>query len=152
MTLEAKKGQVLAEPLVNPLAFVTDPYAFNRKILTGRIRQYHHASELQEPVVFYDRGIPDVLAYMDYFGQGYNEEFTRPCQELRYDAAILLPPWEEIYTRDEARLESFQQACEIHEYLARSYAQCGYQVQTLPSGPIKARADNLLEMIQQWYG
>ncbi|MCO5723369.1 AAA family ATPase [Robiginitalea marina] len=152
MTLEAKKGRDGTEPLINPLAFVSDPYAFNRKILHGRMQQYQHASQLQEPFVFYDRGIPDVIAYMDYFGQGYCEEFTGPCQDLRYDAAILLPPWEEIYTRDEARLESFQQACEIHDYLARSYARCGYRVQTLPSGSVKDRAENLLGMIQQWYG
>ena len=90
MTLEAKQKET--EALVNPLAFVKDPLAFNRMLLHQRIKQFEEAGRLQVSPLFYDRGIPDVLAYMDYFNQGYDLEFTEPCERLRYDLVVLLPP------------------------------------------------------------
>ena len=78
--------------MVNPLAFVKDPLAFNRMLLRERIRQFGDAGQLQGSPLFYDRGIPDVLAYMDYFKQGYDSEFTEPCLRFRYDLVVLLPP------------------------------------------------------------
>ncbi len=147
MTEAAKKQESPDKHLVNPLAFVSDPLAFNRRILEGRIRQFMDAKRFQEPFVFYDRGIPDVLAYMDYFGQGYDGEFSRPCLQLRYDLVFLLPPWREIYTRDDERLESFEEACEIHDCLEDTYKRCGYEVHTLETGTVQQRVDQLLKAI-----
>lgn len=145
MTLDAKKEE--GQAIVNPLAFVKDPISFNRMLLQGRIGQFQHAEELQCSVVFYDRGIPDVLAYMDYFGQGYDSEFTEPCHLLKYDRVILLPPWKEIYRQDNERMESFKEACEIHNYLESTYQTFGYRVESVQPGPIKDRVNQVLEMI-----
>ena len=147
MTRNAKEDQAPGGPLANPLTFVDDPLAFNRGILEGRIRQFHSAKDLREPFVFYDRGIPDVLAYMDYFGQPYDAAFTKPCRELRYDLAVLLPPWRRIYRQDGERMERFEQACEIHDCLAETYGQCGYEVVSLGTGSVPKRMGQLLEII-----
>lgn len=151
MTQKAKTEEA-AEPITNPLAFVADPLAFNKQILQGRIDQFHGAEALQDPFVFYDRGIPDVIAYMDYFGQSYDGTFIQPCQDLRYDMAIVLPPWKEIYRQDEERLESFREAQEIHECLLASYRLCGYQMRELMVGPLEARVQQLLELIRSTHG
>jgi predicted ATPase len=147
MTLEARKNETEREQLINPLAFVKDPLEFNKRILEGRIEQFHHAKKLQYPFVFYDRGIPDIIAYMEYFNQPYDSLFLQPCQELKYHLAILLPPWKEIYRQDDQRLESFEEACEIHEHLRDSYHKCGYNTIDLPPGPVESRADRLLKLI-----
>lgn len=147
MTRRAKQDQSPEGPLANPLTFVADPLTFNRGILKGRVAQFHRAGALQEPFVFYDRGIPDVLAYMDYFGQSYDAEFTNPCRELRYDLAVLLPPWRHIYRQDGERMESFQQACEIHDCLADTYSGCGYEVVSLGTGSVPRRVEQLLEIV-----
>ncbi len=152
MTESARKEAAGEEPLVNPLAFVKDPLAFNRRILKGRIGQFRDAGKIQEPFVFYDRGIPDVLAYMDYFGQEYDGEFSRPCWDFRYDQVFLLPPWREIYTRDDQRLESFQQACEIHDCLEQTYREFGYEVRTLDFGTVKARVAELIQSLSDRNG
>lgn len=152
MTLEAKRSETRREPLTNPLAFVKDPLEFNKRILRGRIQQFHHANELQHPFVFYDRGIPDIIAYMDYFDQPYGKLFLDPCLELKYQMAILLPPWKEIYRQDGERLESFEEACEIHEHLKASYQKCGYNTIDLPLGPVASRADQLLKLIADTNG
>ena len=151
MTQEAKNLET-TNPMVNPLAFVSDPLAFNKRILEGRLKQFRRAEQVQQPFVFYDRGIPDIIAYMDYFDQVYDGDFTGPCQQLRYDLAVVLPPWKEIYRHDEERLESYGQAVQIHECLLRSYRDCGYEVFTLEPGTVEARVERLLERIHGWDG
>ena len=149
MTEAARREEEPGKQLVNPLAFVRDPLSFNRRILHGRIGQFRSADNIQAPFVFYDRGIPDVLAYMDYFKQDYDGEFSGPCHKFRYDQVFLLPPWKEIYTRDEERLESFQQACEIHKYLEQTYLECGYVVHTLEFGTVQSRISVLLNRLSE---
>lgn len=148
MTLEAKKKDRDAAA-GNPLSFVTDPLSFNRQILQGRILQFHHAEKLQHPLVFYDRGIPDVIAYMRYFGQQYDDNFRDPCMRMRYDQAIVLPPWKAIYRQDEERLEHFEEAVEIHHQLVETYEGFGYDVRTLETGTLEQRAEKLLKMIEE---
>lgn len=145
MTLNAKQNE--EQVLANPLAFVKNPLAFNRMLLSGRIDQFRHAEKLQETSVFYDRGIPDVLAYMDFFGQPYDSEFTRPCRELRYDAVVVLPPWKAIYRQDNERMESFEEACEIHDCLQTTYRAFGYPIESLQPGTIEDRVRQLLEIL-----
>ena len=147
MTLEAKKEGNQA--LVNPLTFVKDPLSFNRMLLQARIGQFEDASQLQVSSVFYDRGIPDVLAYMDYFEQNYDSEFTEPCRNLRYNAVVLLPPWEAIYEQDGERLENFEQACQIHDCLESSYRQYGYEVVAISPGTIQQRVREVLDVLGQ---
>ena len=152
MTLEARQRETGVPQVSNPLAFVSDPLAFNKQILDGRIGQFHHAEDLQHPVVFYDRGMPDVLAYMDYFGQPFDDYFSKPCERLRYDAVVLLPPWRDIYRQDGARLESFQQACEIHDCLEARYRSFGYEVRALGTGALEQRTERLLEIVSDIHG
>lgn len=148
MTLKAKQKENQA--LVNPLAFVKDPLSFNRMLLQERIKQFEDASQLQVSPLFYDRGIPDILAYMDYFGQDYDGEFTQPCHSLRYNLVILLPPWEAIYSQDNERLENFEEACEIHKCLEKVYREFGYQVEALNPGSIEERVSNVLEVLAHY--
>lgn len=149
MTEAAKKDEDPERHLVNPLSFVRDPLSFNRRILNGRIDQFRDAVHFQDPFVFYDRGIPDVLAYMDYFKQVYDGEFSEPCRNLRYDHVFLLPPWREIYTRDDERMESFEQACEIHQCLEKTYMQFGYRIHSLEVGTVEYRIGKLLDSLSK---
>lgn len=139
MTQQAKKQGNPKYMLSNPLAFVTDPMEFNLQLLEGRIRQYTQAKDRNEPVVFFDRGIPDVLAYMNYFGQEYGEEFTRASRKYRYDAVIVIPPWESIYISDNERMESFQEATDIHSHLEDTYKNLGYHPLFIPEGSVSER-------------
>ncbi len=136
----------------NPLTFVSDPHDFNNNLLKSRLAQFHRARDFQESFVFYDRGMPDVLAYMDYFRQPYTHEFTTPCIEFRYDQIFLLPPWQEIYPRDAERFEDFEAACEIHDHLERTYAEFGYEVLPVEKGSIKDRMEQILQKVISLHG
>ena len=125
--------------------FLKDPLLFSELLLEGRIRQHAEAGKSTSEVVFLDRGVPDVVAYMNYFGNDYPPAFNRVCGEYLYDQVFILPPWKEIYTEDNERYETYEQAVEIHDELARSYAQHGYEAIEVPEGTIAQRTSFILE-------
>ncbi|MET1259128.1 ATP-binding protein [Flagellimonas sp. DF-77] len=145
MTAEAKSAGTIKEQVSNPLAFVDDPYAFNRSLLQGRIDHFLKADKQPDALCFFDRGIPDVLAYMDYFDQAYEPDFTEACETHRYDAVYILPPWKAIYVSDNERLETFEEAEALHEYLMATYTRFGYTPVTVPKTTIENRTDFVLK-------
>lgn len=147
LTFEAKKNGDPATFVSNPLAFVDDPYLFNQKILEGRIAHFNEASQVKKDIIFYDRGLPDVLAYMKYFGQPYGDDYTSHCHHHRYDEVIVLPPWEEIYITDHERLETFEEAKEIHKCLEETYADFKYDSIKVPRGSIEERTTFILNIL-----
>ena len=139
LTTQELNGNDPSQFNTNPLAFVDDPYSFNQRILQGRLQHYRQAAKSQSPVVFFDRGIPDVLAYMDYFQQSYERYFTEACEKNRYDEVIILPPWKEIYISDNERFESFEEATAIHNELLNTYHKYDYSPIIMPLGSVEQR-------------
>ena len=125
--------------------FLTEPLLFSEKLLEGRIQQFNNASVENQPVVFLDRGIPDVLAYMDYIGDVYPAHFIEASATNQYDYVFVLAPWEAIFTSDNERYENFEQAIEIHHYLLRTYKRFGYQLIDVPFATVEQRSDFILE-------
>lgn len=149
MTLIAKNEGDPARFVSNPLAFVSDPLPFNRRILEQRMQHFQEGGSLREPVVFYDRGMPDVLAYMDYFSQDYARDFIGSCTAHRYDKVLVLPPWEAIYISDNERMESFEESLQIHKYLLDTYRRFGYNPVTVPQGTVSERTSYILDDLRQ---
>ncbi len=139
MTLDAKKKEDSKSFISNPLAFVKDPQLFNKQLLSARLDHFLKASELKEEIVFFDRGLPDVLAYMDYFNQSYTKKYIDVCKCHIYDTVFIFPPWEEIYVQDNERLESFKEALEIHRALEKTYLALGYDIIEVPFGTLSER-------------
>ena len=149
MTLEAKEKGNPDSFVSNPLAFVKDPFEFNQRILSGRMEQYSKSVNMNIPYVFFDRGIPDVLAYMDYFDQSYTRDFEEACTTNRYDKVVILPPWEKIYVSDNERLESFEEAIEIYDHLKRTYMRYDYEPVLIPTGTVEERISFLLNEVKK---
>ena len=148
LTSEAINGGDISAIESNPLVFVDDPYQFNQRILKGRLQQFQKASNTTESVVFFDRGLPDVLAYMDYFDQAYGPDFVDTCKNNQYDKVVILPPWEDIYQSDEGRFESFEEANAIHLELVKTYNFYGYDPIILPFGTLRERSSFVSELIK----
>jgi len=139
ITQEVKNNEDSIDIVSNPIASVSDPYDFNTRLLHGRIDQYKDPIGNNQDIVFYDRGIPDVLAYMDLFNQSYDTPFIKACKDHVYDQVFLLPPWREIYTSDSERYESFEEAQQIHHHLLETYSKFGYNCIEVPFGNVKER-------------
>lgn len=127
--------------------FLTEPLLFSQLLLEGRIKQHVEAINENTDIVFIDRGIPDVLAYMHYKGDDYPESFDLACKKHVYHQIFLLPPWENIYSSDEQRYENFEQAQEIHNHLVATYKKYGYDLIEVPRDTVEARIKFILERI-----
>jgi predicted ATPase len=127
--------------------FLEKPILFSEKLLEARVHQHKEASSMSRSAVFLDRGIPDVVAYMEYFGTTYPEKFVHACRDHNYDRIFLLPPWEEIYITDNERYESFEQALIIHDHLKKTYLSYGYEPIEVPKSSIENRSDFILNNI-----
>lgn len=132
ITLEAKKQGI--EQL-----FLENPLLFSELLLEGRKKQHQQALEEKSDVVFIDRGIPDVLAYMHYIGDAYPAFFDEACREHKYTKIFILPPWEAIYESDEARYENYEQATLIYKHLKETYESYGYNLIEVPKDTVDNR-------------
>jgi predicted ATPase len=121
--------------------FLEDPLLFSKQLLLGRQNQFLNAETHSENFVFFDRGLPDVVAYLDYLDTPYPESFKTVCTQHKYDQVFILKPWEAIYTQDNERYESFEQALFIHEFLVKTYAEYGYTCSDIPFGTVESRID-----------
>lgn len=142
VTLEAQKQGI--EQL-----FLENPILFSEKLLEGRFNQFVEAKHCAAPILFYDRGMPDVTAYMDFLNIHYPEKFNDVCLQNRYNKVFVLPPWEAIYQKDNERYESFEQAEKIFHYLRDSYQKYGYKVVQVPVGTIEDRVQFIFNKIKQ---
>ncbi|MFV5695073.1 AAA family ATPase [Flavobacterium sp. LB3P122] len=142
VTLEAQKQGI--EQL-----FLTNPLLFSELLLEGRKKQFQSALEEPHEIVFIDRGIPDVLAYMHYIGDRYPTFFDLACQEYKYTKIFILPPWEEIYTSDTERYENFEQAKDINGHLISTYKKYGYELIEVPKDSVDNRILFILDKISK---
>lgn len=131
--------------------FLEQPLLFSEKLLEGRLKQFHDGEPCTAPILFYDRGMPDVTAYMDFANIEYPVVFSDTCLKYKYDAIFVLPPWEAIYQQDNERYESFEQAERIFHFLKKGYEAYGYEVQEVPVGTIKERVQYILDSLKTSY-
>lgn len=127
--------------------FLENPLLFSEMLLEGRIKQFETAL-LESNSVFIDRGIPDVLAYMDYIGDTYPSNFIEACHKYKYDKIFLLPPWEEIYVSDNERYETYEEALKIHNFLVDTYTKFGYNLHEVPKTTIENRYNFIIEHLK----
>lgn len=127
--------------------FLTKPLLFSEMLLTGREKQYLDASKSKEEIVFFDRGIPDVYAYMNYFKTDYPPVFIEKSKEYKYDLIFHFSPWEDIHTTDNERYETFEESLKIDEFITNSYKELGYKIINVPFGSIDERANFIINSL-----
>lgn len=127
--------------------FLEKPLLFSELLLEGRKKQFEKASQEENNVVFLDRGIPDILAYMHYIGDSYPVFFDQACKENTYSKIFILPPWKEIYMSDEHRYENFEQAKLIYSHLKETYKKYGYELIEVPMDTVENRIQFILNAL-----
>ena len=132
VTLEAQKKGI-------DQLFLSDPVLFSQHLLEGRLKQHQEVGHFKKTILFYDRGLPDITAYMDFTNVSYPKSFHTTCNKHRYDTVFILPPWKDIYTQDNERYETYEEAEKIHKFLIQSYQKYGYEVIVVPFGTLKER-------------
>ncbi len=128
--------------------FLTDPILFSKLLLEGREQQYIAATQSSSDIVFFDRGLPDVHAYMEYTKEAYPSYFLEKSTQYKYDYVFLFKPWKEIYTSDSERYESYEESLTIDIYLQKAYKELGYSIINVPFGSIKERTNFILNWLK----
>jgi len=137
----------VSRKLINSMKITTSfkPLDFEENVFNLRKKDFLNSSyELQ----FFDRSIIDNLAYLKKNKQAIPQHFEFDCKKLRYYPIVFIaPPWQSIYLNDNERIESFEEAQEIHQYLCQTYSEYNYQLLYLPKGNIEERIEFILSKI-----
>ena len=129
--------------------FLHDPLGFSLEVARGRARHFHDAARLKQKVTFFDRGIPDVPAYLNYSESLIPREIQKLALELRYDMVFLVHPWRDIYTADSERYESFEMAQNIHNHLVKTYQSLNYNPIEVPFGDVTSRVNFIISCLKK---
>jgi len=99
-------------------------------------------------VHFFDRGIPDALCYAKMIQLHITREMDEIARACRYNRKVfLLPPWREIYTTDDERKQSWEEAVQTYETMRTVYSKYGYETIAVPPDTIEKRVDFVVRSI-----
>ncbi|RJX69617.1 AAA family ATPase [Altererythrobacter sp. N1] len=117
-----------------------DRDAFAERMLTHDLNSYEEA-RTKEGVLFFDRGIPDIIGYRILCGLSIPGDLTRAAESNRYNRHVFIaPPWAEIYANDAERKQDWDEAVATHDVMARVYRGLGYHLVPLPLGAPEQRS------------
>lgn len=116
-----------------------DPTLFVALLLQRSIEKHRDALYSTAPLVLFDRGIPDCVAYAAVSGVDPAESLVAARQHRYHAEVLILEPWEQIYTTDTERTMSFEQTIPFHAALIDAYEGAGYTLVSVPTGSVADR-------------
>lgn len=142
---EAGRAVIQAEMKAGGLALPwVDQELFAQKMLAHDLAAYHHHTA-QQGLVFFDRGIPDLVGYRRLSNLSIPADLDVAVQRYRYANPVFVAPfWPEIYKNDAERKQSPEEALKTYEIMRQVYETAGYNVLELPKVDVKARIDFVL--------
>ena len=124
-----------------------DRRLFAELMLAWDLRSYDEAARQAGAVVF-DRGVPDVIGYLELSGLAPPPHFHAAARACRYSHTVFVtPPWPEIFVQDAERKQSPEEAEATFRAVTGVYRRLGYELQEVPRGFVAARADFILARI-----
>lgn len=124
-----------------------DLIAFTDIVIEKRLQQYHSQNH---ELCFFDRGILDSIAYLNYGNATIKTKWLRLANQTRYHHDVFItPPWEEIHCTDPQRTENFDEALRIHDCIVNIYEAYNYNLIEIPKLNIDERANFILSKIEK---
>lgn len=121
-----------------------DRSLFAEKMFAADVASYEAAAT--GGLRFFDRGIPDVVGYLTLIGEPVPPDMIEAARTMRYRRQVFIaPPWEDIFTGDEERKQTFEEATQTCEVLAATYRGFDYELLELPLSAPEARVAFILE-------
>jgi len=117
---------------------------FQKKIL--EIKLETEKSAPKDKIVFFDRAVPDSIAYYQICGLN-PKEVIEICREKKYEKIFFLEllPSEDDY----ARVENSATVEKLNKLLKESYLNLGYELIEIPVTAVKERVKMILHKISQ---
>jgi predicted ATPase len=100
----------------------------------------------REKTIFFDRGIPDSLAYYKLYGWKVNPDLQKAVDECWYKKIFLLDFYD--FENDYARTENRKQQVKIHDLLDEAYKKTKIPMEIIPKMEVKEhRAKYILKKL-----
>ncbi len=148
-SLEAGRGVIQDQVAVSGRALPWDDRKlFAELMLSWEMRSYHMANNGPRPV-FFDRGVPDVVGYLQLLGLSVPEHMAKAARTFRYNRRVFItPPWQEIFEPDRERKQSFDEAVRTYEAMVATYTAYDYELVEVPRLPTPQRVSFVLDHVQ----
>jgi predicted ATPase len=132
---ELMKGKALSE-------IKADEWAFERHILTEKLKI--EAQLASDEIIFFDRAVPDSIAYYELNGLNPAEPFQK-SREVRYQNVFLFERL--TFLRDPVRAENEKTAHRLGQLIEGSYRSLGYEIIHVPLLGVEERTEFILERL-----
>ncbi len=121
------------------------------QMMFGRsVDSYKAAVKNKNPLLFFDRGIPDSITYAKIIGFEKTNVMEHQASHYRYNQAIFfLSPWRDIYTIDDERKQSWEEAVVSSELNAEIYRRFNYNLINVPNDSPEKRAEFILARVDK---
>ena len=124
-----------------------DPLLFAELMLSMDMRSYRLAEQSVVPV-FFDRGIPDVLAYLRLMNIPVPEHMHNAARTSSYNRNVFIaPPWREIFHQDLERKQDFDEAIRTYDALVKTYTSYNYNLVEIPRTSVEERLRLILHNV-----
>ncbi len=124
-----------------------DPKLFIELMLSRTTFQYKLLAGKSD-LVFFDRGMPDFIGYADLSNID-KETFYNASKAYRFNKHVFMfNGWEEIYTTDEERSMTYDQANKFGKEIRNIYKDCEYIIHDVPFADIDNRIEFIMNKIK----
>lgn len=126
-----------------------DKAQYARLMLDASVNTFQKvkAQPLQD-TVFFDRGVLDTICYMAMEGIQITPEVIARIGQCTYHSNVfILPPWNEIYTTDDERKQSWEEAIMTYNKMREIYSSYGYTVTEVPKIPVNERVQFVIDSV-----
>jgi len=105
----------------------------------------------QKQPLFFDRGIPDTLAYTKLINIPISKKLVSATRKYMYNKKVfILPPWEDIYITDSERKQDFEEAVATYKIMFETYKHLGYELIEVPKMSVEERACFIIKHVISW--
>lgn len=119
--------------------------AFAQLMFNTALEDYFKLITASDPI-FFDRGIPDVIGYLELSELPVPFTITETVRNNRYQNTVFItPPWQDIYENDKERKQDFAEAVRTYEMMMKVYTDCGYKPVEIPKLPVSDRVCFILD-------
>lgn len=127
----------------------SNPAAFAKLMFNRSLEDYFQFITGAAPV-FFDRGFPDVIGYLELSGLPVPYEMIEAARNNRYHHSVFItPPWPEIYENDLERKQDFEEAIRTYEMMQTIYGRYGYELVEIPRLPVPDRVNFILDHLSE---
>ena len=124
-----------------------DAGLFTQLMLSRSIFEHGRMQQRKFPS-FFDRGVPDVVAYADLYELD-TAVARAAAQTFRYNKLVFFAPdWADIYRQDDERKMTYDEACRFGHSMRRVNQDLGYDLVEIPRDTPENRADFILNRVR----